>query len=839
MQSKRAFLNVDQNFRLWSGVAIAVIAVALATGCGSEETGTNNAGGGGTDVGGGGADGSLFGDSGNAGLDAGQDGVTGVDVADAAEDTGGNSGNGCEFGEAPETGEPGASCTGNDECDSGFCVKTAAGGRCTRTCTECCPSGWGCLQAPGADAVYICLPRLEALCLPCAADAECAERNEGALCVRYGDGEAHFCGGACKNDADCPASYACKDSKGTAGEAKQCVRAAGLCECGEVAVKEGLSALCEVTNTLGTCSGARACSSAGLAACDAATPAAETCNGSDDDCDGQTDEDVVAGPCQNTNEFGTCSGTSSCTDGVPACSAQVPAAEACNGKDDDCDGKTDEGCDDDKDGYCAEGIAIADLPASCTSAEGCTGAMPPWCAKGIGDCNDADKAMNPGGVETCGDNKDNDCDGKTDVASDDQTPVGCTAFYADADKDGFGNPDKKACLCEATVAFPVADAKDCDDLDGNVKPGAKEICGNDKDDDCDGSQNQQDAVGCTNFYSDKDGDGYGTGAGLCLCAAKDDYKALAGGDCDDTKKAFSPIATETCDGFDEDCDGSTDEEGSQGCKAWYADGDKDGWGDPNKSACLCGASGLFVTLQAKDCNDGNPVVHGGMQELCYDSIDNNCNGDTDEEGGKGCVDYYFDGDKDGYGDASKKKCLCDKGQVAGYTASKGTDCDDSTGAIGPEAKEICDGKDNDCDGKTDTGCDKDGDGFCDDAKTTVGKPAACPKGGGDCNDDPNAGGSGVYPGAKELCNGKDDNCGSGADEGCDDDSDGYCDKGMTVVGKPSICPLGGGDCNDTDKAVNPGAKEICNDKDDNCTAGTDEGCDDDKDGYCDKGMTVV
>ncbi|MCB9740358.1 MAG: putative metal-binding motif-containing protein [Deltaproteobacteria bacterium] len=817
--------------------ALAAVLLLAASGCGSDGDGGTNVAAGSKDTTGGlGDGGSLFGDgTGGIGNDTGSDGSTAVDTA---EDTG-NPGNGCEFGASPAAGEAGAACEDNTDCDSGFCVKTAAGGQCTRTCTECCPSGWACEQAPSADTVYICLPQLGALCLPCQDDAECEARNAGSLCIGYGEGEAYFCGGGCKADADCPAGYACKDSKGTAGQAKQCVRASGLCECGETAIQGGMKALCTTSNEHGTCSGARTCASAGLGSCDAKTPAAETCNGQDDDCDGTTDEDVPIGPCEKTNEFGTCKGTASCAGGNGDCSAKEPAAEACNGVDDDCDGKTDEGCDDDQDGYCAIGVAIADLPASCTGTGGCQGAMPPWCSKGIGDCDDADKASNPGAVESCGDSKDNDCDGVTDAAAADVAPLGCTAFYADADKDGFGDAENKACLCKATVAFPASDAKDCNDKDQNVKPGAKEVCGNGKDDDCDGSENQVDASGCTNFYADKDGDGYGAGAPQCLCAAKDDYKALAGGDCDDGKKAFSPIATETCDGFDEDCDGSTDEEGAQGCKSWYADGDKDGWGDPNKSACLCGAQGLFVTLQGKDCNDGNPVVHGGMKELCYDSIDNDCDSTTDEEGGQGCVDYYLDSDKDGYGDPGKKKCLCDKGQVAGYTAGNGKDCDDSTGSVSPDATEICDGKDNDCDGKTDTGCDKDADGYCDDAKTTIGKPAACPKGGGDCNDDPNTGGAGVHPGAKEICNGKDDNCGSGADEGCDDDSDGYCDKGMTVVGTPSICPKGGGDCADTDKAVNPGAKEICNDKDDNCTGGTDEGCDDDKDGFCDKAMTVV
>ncbi|HAN32363.1 MAG TPA: hypothetical protein DCQ06_12280, partial [Myxococcales bacterium] len=149
--------------------------------------------------------------------------------------------------------------------------------------------------------------------------------------------------------------------------------------------------------------------------------------------------------------------------------------------------------------------------------------------------------------------------------------------------------------------------------------------------------------------------------------------------------------------------------------------------------------------------------------------------------------------------------------------------------------EICDGKDNDCDGVADQGCDFDGDGWCDKDKTVIGKPTSCPKGGGDCDD----GNKSVYPGAPELCDGKDNNCKSGVDEGCDDDGDGWCDSKMKMVGNPAVCFKGGGDCADTDPSTNPGAAETCDNKDNNCKSGADEGCDDDGDGWCDSKMKVV
>ena len=84
---------------------------------------------------------------------------------------------------------------------------------------------------------------------------------------------------------------------------------------------------------------------------------------------------------------------------------------------------------------------------------------------------------------------------------------------------------------------------------------------------------------------------------------------------------------------------------------------------------------------------------------------------------------------------------------------------------GIPAEEICDDLDNDCDQFMDEGCNDDGDGFCDWEMQTIGQPAICGSGGDDCDDDD----PDTFPGATELCDGKDNSCNGLIDEGhCDD-----------------------------------------------------------------------
>jgi len=439
-----------------------------------------------------------------------------------------------------------------------------------------------------------------------------------------------------------------------------------------------------------------------------------------------------------------------------------------------------------------------------------------------GDCNDNDSAINPDASEVC-DGIDNNCDTQIDEGVQ-------TTYYADNDMDGFGDPNNSSTACTIPDGF-VTDNTDCDDNDADEFPGQT-------------------------WLLDEDGDGYSDGTSTTDCERPVDYYLASeltatSGDCNDSDSAINPDATEICDGIDNNCDTQIDE-GVQ--NTYYADNDMDGFGDPNNTIMACVLPDGYVSNDA-DCDDN----------------------DADEFPGQ---TWYLDGDGDGYSDGTSTMACerpVDYFLAAELIATSG-DCNDSDAAINPDATEVCDGIDNNCDTQIDEGventyyADNDMDGFgdpnnttmacaqptgfvtdntdCDDNDadefpgqiwykdadgdlysdgttiTTCERPADHYLPGeltatsGDCDDNT----SSVNPEATEVCDGIDNNCDNQIDEGvqntyyADTDMDGFGDPNNSTMAceRPEGYVTDDTDCDDSNADINPAAVEVCNGVDDNC-----------------------
>ena len=243
--------------------------------------------------------------------------------------------------------------------------------------------------------------------------------------------------------------------------------------------------------------------------------------------------------------------------------------------------------------------------------------------------------------------------------------------------------------------------------------------------------------------------------------------------------------------------------------------------------------------RSTDCDDQDPTAHPGAEEVC-DGADNDCDGEVDEDTEEGQT-LYADDDRDGYGDPATPRSFCaDPG--AGW-ADNFEDCDDASADNSPDAEEVCDGIDNDCDGLVDDSdeslargdwtFDGDGDGYGGDLL-----PARCSYisgyvlEGGDCDDEDDT----LSPGVDEVCDGVDNDCDglvdaddlSAADAAyyhADADGDGY-GSDVDRVFSCEVIPgaiLRGGDCDDSDPTIYADALEdVDNGRDDNCNLLIDE-----------------
>jgi hypothetical protein len=448
-------------------------------------------------------------------------------------------------------------------------------------------------------------------------------------------------------------------------------------------------------------------------AADAAYQAAEsTCDGLDNDCDGLVDEAGMAG-CDDQNPCtdDTCAGTSGCqhaanlgqctsgyceggacvawicTPNLPACNGQI--ATSCNARGNGfvaggtncsatglmcsggacvckpaCTGKQcgDDGCG----GVCGS----CSLGSVCSDAGQCIGVD----LDGDGDpdavdCAPNDAAVHHGAPETCN-GQDDDCNGETDESHPDLGDVcteGIGACAVSCTKICDPNAPTGPTICNRVENFPVA-----------------EICGNGLDDDCDGQIDE-------GFYGVSPDDvvlnliGQLCGVGVCaggVATCRADNTGLV---CSTQTK----VSDETCNGKDDDCDGDTDTL-DNGMIIPLCESQAGVCAGSRKVVEQC-ASGSWSACTTTNYRATSEVYQANAETSC-DSLDNDCDGFTDEDvavtAPNGTV-YTGVGKSCGVG-------VCAGGTTA-CSAAKALTC--TTFALA--GTEVCNGVDDDCDGTTD------------------------------------------------------------------------------------------------------------------------------------------